>query len=212
MKLIFKTFAVKFWELREQLRVRKAFYLDDKFRKVDIALAKAYNLKNPYTISRQFLQKRGSVKIHTYGETPLITMYRIVNKFGISATHRILELGCGRGRIAFFLSHFIGCRVVGVDFVPEFITKAKQICANPNLQFFCQDISQIDPAGFDFIYLCGTCLEDDVIKNILEKIPNETKIITISYPASDYNPKFQTQASFEGYFPWGSTTIFLSGK
>ncbi len=52
-------------------------------------------------------------------------VYRLLKKHGIEPGARILEVGCGNGRIILRLA-LKGYQVVGIDISPLFIEKAKE--------------------------------------------------------------------------------------
>ncbi len=209
-------FASIVWQLKEQKKVKQRFYGNKQLREVDRALAKAYFGRNPFHISKRFLQKKGAPQVHAYGETPLTTLAYIAQECGLTASDHVMELGCGRGRGVFFLSNHIGCNVLGIDWVPDFIATANQICEGLNLakvHFACKDMFSADvyyKTKATAIYLYGTCLEDDEIESlqaIFQKLRSGTKIITVSYPLEG---PFALRKQFPAAYPWGETEVFLN--
>ncbi len=126
-------------------------------------------------------------------------------------------MGCGRGKGVFFLSYLAHCSVIGVDWVPTFIQKAREIAllASPPLPvtFFCQDMFDVDFSSVTCIYLYGTCLEDEEIVKLIscfEALESSVKIITVSYPLSDYSKRFTIQKQWTSFFPWGEAEIYVN--
>src|SRR3990172_6677745 len=91
------------------------------------AFRRAYGFRNPYRICRSYLRQRGAGEPDAYGETPLPVLAEIARACGWNQTDTVLDLGCGRGRGAFFLSHLTGCRTIGIDWVPFFVQTAERI-------------------------------------------------------------------------------------
>ncbi len=60
-------------------------------------------------------------------ETPLTSLEVIARECQLSVRDVVFELGCGRGRTCFWLNQFIGCAVIGIDYVPAFIEKALKV-------------------------------------------------------------------------------------
>lgn len=178
----------------------------------------SYFFHNPYPISRKYLQSKGESEIHVYGETPLTTMHRIAQEFEFKPSDFVIELGSGRGRSAFFLREYWGCHVLGIERIPFFANKALQIvhlAGCEHISFACMDMMEADFSSATIIYLYGSCLSDDEIASLIQKfeqLPAHVKIITVSYPLSDYSEKFKTVKQFTGSFPWGETEIFLNHK
>ncbi len=202
----------------EQCRVIYCYYHNAKFRKADILLRSHYLLCNPYRVSRKFLQEQDKKEIYTYGETPLTSMEKIANNCGITQEDTVFEMGSGRGLACFWLSEYLGCQVVGIEFVPTFVKNANQVVERLHLQnvsFRCEDMITSDLSGATVVYLHATCLpEEDLIllKEKLAKLPPGTKIITVSYPLiEDLNQTspFQLMHIFRAPFTWGITEVYL---
>jgi SAM-dependent methyltransferase len=205
----FLYFKVKWLLFRERREIRRRF---PTFLPFECAVHRAYRFHNPYKICREHLKLKG-----VYGETPLPVLARIAHECGLNSSDVLFELGCGRGRGAMFLSHLIGCQVIGIDWIPFFIHVAEEIVASvhPRLQvaFRCTEMQTVDFAGATAIFLYGTCLSDEIIGALIsrfEALPPQTKIITVSYPLSDYSSKFHTLKQFNATFPWGEGEIFMN--
>ena len=225
-------FKVKFINLIEYGQVVIHYYPNVNFAKIDSALLLSYLFLNPYHISSRFLSQKGEEELFTYGETPLTTLERIAHNSGITSQDVVFELGCGRGRTCFWLNQFIGCSVVGVDFVPTFIEKGNKIkkrfqvkgvsfrledflqpklCEtnlNVNLNFF---------QGATVIYLYGSCLSAKEIRHLISlftTLPEGTTVITVSYPLTDYQSKapFTITKQFPALFTWGEAEVFVQKK
>ncbi|QVL56533.1 MAG: methyltransferase domain-containing protein [Simkaniaceae bacterium] len=210
--------AIKYaWIDRKlQKRVKEEYYLDSEFAKIDKALLTAYIFKNPYTISKNYLKKHHDREIHTYGETPLKTYETIAKECDLKETDTFLELGSGRGRGALFLHHFFHCSVIGIERIPQFVKLSKHVAQKHHLEkalFICADMLQAKIPKASVIYLYGTCLKDQEITSLVDRLktfPKGTKIISISYPLTDYDENiFCIGKSFSVSFPWGETDAYL---
>ncbi len=201
-----------FFRLFGWLRVIVLYYRNLPFALTDTLLWGTYLLKNPYRISRAFL------KSNLYGETPLPTLDKIARECQILSKDCVYELGCGTGRTCLWLRHFVRCRAVGIDHVPTYIDRAnriKHLLRLDHVNFICGDIFQESLREATIIYLYGTAMEDDWINKLLEHFKTlkaGTRIITTSYPLTDYSSDYKVLKSFKGWFPWGSTTIYLQEK
>ncbi|MBA3815605.1 MAG: class I SAM-dependent methyltransferase [Parachlamydiaceae bacterium] len=211
-------FVVQVRNLFELFKVAFKYYSNFEFFKADLSLRLMYLFHNPFSISKRFLIAKGESNIYAYGETPLTTLEKIVKESDITKKDCVYELGCGRGRTCFWLRSFIGCKVVGIEMVPEFVDRAKRITKKlkiSNLQFELNDICTTNYDSATVIYLYGTCLEDHTIGILIEKfaqLPIGTKIITVSYPLNDFTnkPNFEIMKCFTGNFAWGETEIYLN--
>ncbi len=204
----------KWYFLREEWKVRARFYSDPQFRDQDKALKKAYRFSNPYRMNKRFLHRLGHTDLDTYGETPLTTLDTMVRECAITAQDSLVELGCGRGRGVFFLSHRTGCSARGIDWNPEFIARAKKAdLGRARTKFLCDDILNADLSTATVVYLFGTCLPDEVIERLVERFSQlspSIRIITVSFPLSDYSSRFRIVKEFLGEFPWGKTSLYVN--
>jgi len=209
------------YQFFDYLRVITKYYRCNYFFKIDSYLLSLYFFKNPFRISKNFLRKKGGLDIYVYGETPLATLEIIAKKCHLSSGDILFELGCGRGRSCFWLSHFIQCQTVGVDFVPEFIEKADRVKKKfklKNVEFRAEDFLTTDFSGGTVFYLYAICLSDEMICQLIDRfknLPEGVKIITISYALNEYIPNkklFKILDSFKLSFPWGNAMVFIQER
>lgn len=220
LPLLFLNLKVKAYNFAEYLKTIGRFYHNHTFLKIDSYLVFSYLVRNPFHISKRFLLNKGEANVHAYGETPLTTLEQISKECRLSSKDVVYELGCGRGRTCFWLNQFIGCRVVGVDFVPEFIQRANEIKKKFQLnemEFRLENFLDTDLSGATVIYLYGTCLPTSTIEQLISKfatLPKGTKIITVSYPLTDYckEPLFEVMRRFPIRLTWGTTDAYLQIK
>jgi len=160
------------------------------------------------------LEKKGDKEIYAFGETPLTTLDQICRKCGVTKDDVVFELGCGRGITCFWLNIWLGCEVVGVEYIPEFVEIAQSIvqsCHLKRIRFRLEDMFETDLTGATVVYLYGTCLEEIEIQKMADKfseLPPGTKIITTSYSLSEYYPSLQVTQQFQGRFAWGLADIY----
>ena len=217
MPLIFDYFKYAWIDFLKQVEVRHRYYKDAQFSAIDRALLRIYILRNPYRISKNYLIQHNEKDVHAYGETPLTTFEKIAKEVKLLPSDTLLELGCGRGRGAFFLSHFFGCKVIGIEKIPLFIKMAKDTAAKYNVErvsFHCLNMLDMNFPTANVIYLYGTCLARREIKQLIlgfKSLPSGTKIVSISYPLTEYTEEglFHFEKSFSVDFPWGKTDAYV---
>lgn len=216
--LLGTTLRVKVFDALDFLYVIRAHYGNAGFRAADRALRRSSWLRNPYRISRRFLEARGASDIHVYGETPIRTLERLMRQCGVDETDHVFELGSGRGRTCLWLRACLGCSVTGIEFIPCFVQTVREVTIQSGLDrisfreenFFTADLSTAT-----FVYLCGTCLGDQDVEKLAthlsEQLQNGTRILTISYPLSDFAPaeRFPIERTLSARFPWGTTDAYL---
>lgn len=205
----------------EFVKVVRRYYLKSwSFCKQDLALLLLYTANSPFTISKKFLLSKGEKEVYTYGETDLTTLEKIAKTCQLSSTDTVYELGSGRGRGCFWLKAFIGCKVVGIEFIPEFVENAKLVKERfhvENVDFRLENMMETDFSDATVIYLYGTCLDTASINQLVKKfsaLPSGTKILTVSYPLTIYTsePIFEVMRCFQIEFPWGTTDLFFQIK
>ncbi len=218
LKLIGLNIAVKKRNFVEFIKVISKYYGNARFRQADMALLKQYVFESPYAISKSFLMKKGEENIYAYGETPLTTLDDIFRQCEISSKDVVYELGSGRGRCCFWLNCFIKCKVIGIEYIPSFVEKAdrvKTVYHFDTIEFRLGDILEEDYSGATVLYLYGTCYDASFLKKLLKKLAAlsaGTKIITVSYPLSDYSADYEVMKRFPAKFTWGVGDVYLQIK
>lgn len=216
-KLLWVNFIVSIKNLIEFIKVVFFYYGSFSFLKADLALRLMYLFNNPFKVSKRFLEKKGAEDVYAYGETPVTSLEIISRECGLNARDCVYELGCGRGRTCFWLHSFIGCQVVGIEYIPEFVERANWIKNRfniQNLEFRLADMTMADLSGATVCYLYGSCLDDKTIEKLAEhlaELPGGTKVITVSYSLSEYSKKgtFEVMKRFIVPYTWGDADVFL---
>ena len=216
-KLLWLNLVVFVKNTIEFFKVAFRYYGSFSFLKSDLALRLMYFFNNPYKISKRFLMNRGVKDVYAYGETPLTSLEVIAKECGLSSHDCVFELGCGRGRTCFWLQSFIGCSVVGIEYIPEFVDRAnmvKDYLGINDVEFRLGDMTKANLNGATVCYLYGSCLDDKTIRQMADnfaRLPAGTKIITVSYPLSDYSESeaFSVMKRFTVPFTWGDADVFL---
>ncbi len=218
MSWVIDYFKYAWVDFKLQCQVRKLYYHDHAFSKLDRALLSSYLFLNPYRVSKLYQKRKREKDIHVYGETPLTALEEIGKQVGLLPDDHLLELGSGRGRAAFFFHHFFKCQVTGIERIPHFVKLANHVGKKHHVKdvsFVCRDMLSIDHfKDVSVIYLYGTCLKDKEIEGLIERFQTckpGTRIVTVSFPLQDYNgsERFQLKKSFTLSFPWGETEAYL---
>lgn len=207
-----KLFQVKKKLFFYQLHTLRHFYRRPRFALLDLSFGLIALFSNPYRTCRKFLEKKGDLNPF-YGETPPITLQRLASLANLTSSDHWIELGSGRGKGCFWISEFIGCRVTGIEWIPQFIHTSRffqRLLRYKQLDFQCQEMEKADFSKPAVVYLYGTCLLEsqvDFLTQKLEALPQGSRILTISYPLS--SKKFSLQKSIPVSFPWGITRAYL---
>ena len=88
----------------------------------------------------------------------------------LTAGTRVLDLGCGNGMIAEYISDETGAHVTGIDFIPQAIedARARTQPKRDRLDFRVMDMSRLDfpPASFDVIVSVDTFYFTDLVETL----------------------------------------------
>ncbi len=220
LKLLWVRATTFFYEALEFIKVVFRFYPNKKFRQQDLSLLRSYLFLNPYRICKEYLIRQGEEDPYVYGETPLTTLAQIAKECKLNAQDVVYELGCGRGRSCFWLGAFVNCRVTGIEQIDIFVVKANQIKTKytvENVRFSSGNFLEFNYKDATVIYLYGTCLEEATIMHLIKKFAKMapgSKIITISYPLTDYLELqnwalFELVHTFQAPFVWGWADVYL---
>ncbi len=209
---------VTLFNVKEEYRVRKSFYHNPLFKKIDLSLKKAYRFSNPYHIAKKFAKKKGEVDLHTYGETPLTTLYKILKLAKASKEDIFLDLGAGRGRVVFFVATYLGCKALGIEHNPHFCEKAQKIASFLPIKPTFLDKNMLLESSMPkatLIYFYGICLDEPSFLSVVRQfalLSKGVKVITVSFPLSDYIESFSLLSSETFSYPWGEATVYIQEK
>ena len=81
-----------------------------------------------------------------HGFTNLEQLELLIQVTRLSSAQRALDLGCGNGMIAEYLSDCTGAHITGLDYIPQAISQAQQRTATKSerLAFIVGDINQLE--------------------------------------------------------------------
>lgn len=219
LSLVYLRISVALSSFWEQIKVTSRYYFSfPTFAKWDLKLLSLSFLNNPFKLSRNFHQNRGDEEVYVYGETPLTLLDSIMKEAKVAEKDVVFDLGAGRGRGCFWLRGVIGCEAVGIEFVPEFVQAANQVVSEykiDRLRFILEDMTQSDLNSGTVFYIYGNFLSDALLTKVakkLEKITHPVKVISVSFPFTDYSNKFEVVKCFPMHFPWGWADVYLSHK
>ncbi|MCH9811207.1 class I SAM-dependent methyltransferase [bacterium] len=176
--------------------------------KIDIKLFFSYFFLNPYRAVRKHLERKGERSPHQYGETPVKVIEKLIKASGgINKYQYFVDLGAGRGRVCAFVQKIFGCKVFAFEQLRVFVKKGKKLF--PKVHFTYGNFLDQDLKKFDLIYLYGTMMKEKEIVAFTQKVGQRTRVITISYPLTDYDSRFKVINEVEVEFPWGKTKGYI---
>ncbi|WP_442598224.1 methyltransferase [Neobacillus sp. D3-1R] len=168
-------------------------------------------LLNIKTIGEQkgFLK---SVHYHRYEPTPYSALETLCAHYHIKSSDQVVDFGCGKGRLNFYIHHVSGAAVKGIEMNEEFYQEAmknkssfekKHRIQDEKIQFYCclAEEYQIDTQDNRFYFFNPFTIQIfiKVVNNILdsaESNPRDTELI-LYYPSQDYIYYLENSTSFE---------------
>ena len=130
-----------------------------------------------------------------YEPTPYSVLERLAQSGYITKENSLVDYGCGKGRVGFFLSYAIGCKCTGVEY-DEPIFKAalqnKKAFSKPHLvDFFCENAESFRVDDADSFYFFNP-FDVKILQSVIGKIKesyylNPRKMnFFFYYPNDDY--------------------------
>ena len=176
--------------------------------KPDLRLRFSYLFLNPYRHVRKYLQKKGVINPYQYGETPLKTIEDLIEAAGgLKKFQYFADLGAGRGRLCYFVQKKYECKVFAFEQMEKFVKKGEKLF--PNVHFILGNFLSKDLSSIDLIYLYGTMMTECEIIEFVKKVKGKTRVITISYPLTDYDSRFKVLKKINVNFSWGNTVGYV---
>ncbi len=175
---------------------------------IDFRLWLSYFFINPYRALRKDLQKKGVKNPYQYGETPLCVIDELISlSGGLQRYQHFADLGAGRGRVCAFVQKKYGCRVFAYEQFATFYKKGRRLF--PKISFISGNFLNKDFSSIDLIYLYGTMMTEKEILAFTQKVAKNTKVITISFPLTEYDSRFKVLKQIDINLPWGKTKGYI---
>ncbi|MBP3851345.1 MAG: class I SAM-dependent methyltransferase [Erysipelotrichaceae bacterium] len=130
-----------------------------------------------------------------YEPTPYEVLARLKRSGYISSHSRVLDYGCGKGRVCFFLSDQVRCQTKGVDFSQEMIEAAEanklHFDKKEYVRFACEYAEKTEITDEDAFFFFNP-FSYDILKPVLARIiaswyahPRDVKLF-FYYPSPAY--------------------------
>ncbi|MGM0876016.1 MAG: SAM-dependent methyltransferase [Bacillota bacterium] len=153
-----------------------------------------------------------SMHYHRYEPTPYSALETLFKKYELKKGDRIVDFGCGKGRLNFFINYLCNASVVGVEMNETFYQQAienrdrylKKIKnSKDKIHFHCclAEEYQIDPLDNRFYFFNPFSIQIfmKIINNILASVENSEREIelVLYYVSEDYIYFLESHSSFE---------------
>ena len=110
---------------------------------------------------------------HPYEPTPYSVLERLAESEYIAGDNILVDYGCGKGRVGFYLSAKVGCKTIGVDFDERMIKKALQnnrsFVGKSKPEFLCISAENYEVKNADCFYFFNP-FPIEILHSVLGKI------------------------------------------
>lgn len=153
-----------------------------------------------------------SFHYHRYEPTPYSALEELFARYELKSSDRVVDFGCGKGRLNFYIHYFFKASVLGVELNKAFYQDAEENCksymkkhrtSNGKIQFYCclAEEYPIHPTDNRFYFFNPFSIQIfmKIISNILlsfEKAPRELELL-LYYPSEDYIYFIENKTPFE---------------
>lgn len=153
-----------------------------------------------------------SVHYHRYEPTPYSALETLFNQYELNNSDRIVDFGCGKGRLIFYIHYFHHASVVGIEMNKTFYQEAienqsrylkKHKSSQDKIHFHCclAEEYQINPLDNRFYFFNPFTIQIfmKVINNLLlslETFRREIELV-LYYPSEEYIYYLENHTSFE---------------
>ncbi|MBO1582110.1 class I SAM-dependent methyltransferase [Bacillus sp. XF8] len=153
-----------------------------------------------------------SLHYHRYEPTPYSALETLFNQYELKGSDRVVDFGCGKGRLNFYIHHACGASAVGIEMNETFYEEAmenreryarKSRNSKDKIQFQCclAQEYEIDPRDNRFYFFNPFSVQVfmNVVNNILLSVEEVERVIELIlyYPSEDYIFFLENQTAFE---------------
>lgn len=139
---------------------------------------------------------------HPYEPTPYFVLERLIESGYMNAHSKVIDYGCGKGRVGFFLNHELGCSVIGVEYDETIYQAAMEnkqsYGVKRGVDFACIRAEVFETEEADCFYFFNP-FSVEILKAVLAQLiesyyvnPREMKLF-FYYPSDEYIGYLMTQ-------------------
>lgn len=132
-------------------------------RKLNISTAPAYIERDDANHSR-------------YEPTDYRVLKRLSESGYITRENTLVDYGCGKGRVSFFMNYVLGCRTVGVEYNEELYRDALENLnsysgrtSGESVRFLLENAEYHDPSGSDRFYFFNP-FSEKILRSVIHRI------------------------------------------
>ncbi len=153
-----------------------------------------------------------SKKALTYGETTVWGARRILRWAGAGRGERVLDLGCGRGRVL-LAARSLGADARGVELLAGHVEAVQQPLAAVGIDVVHGEAATAPLDDVDCVYLTWTCFSETARQRLathLGRLRPGARVVTVSWPLEA--PGFVPRGAKTAWFSWGRADVFVQER
>ncbi len=142
---------------------------------------------------------------HPYEPTPYDVLERLADSDYINKQNILVDYGCGKGRVSFFLNYKLGCKTIGLEYDEKIYLQAiqnlNQYGEKETITFLCENAAEYKIEDADCFYFFNP-FSVEVLHSVLARIldsyyeePREMKLF-FYYPDDEYVAYLMSQDKF----------------
>lgn len=134
---------------------------------------------------------------HPYEPTPYCVLERLAESEYIDKESKVLDYGCGKGRVGFFLNYKLGCQVIGIEYEEKICAQALENLKSyaggkgSTVEFIRRDAKDFPVREADCFYFFNP-FSVEILQSVLGKIlesyyekPRSMQLF-FYYPSDEY--------------------------
>ncbi len=121
-----------------------------------------------------YCQRTFGKDLAQHGFSDMQQIHQMLNLIRPDAGKHLLDIGCGNGKIAEYISDHTGAKVTGIDYIPETIDQARRrtVKKKKRMQFEVCDINNLDQISgtFDAILAIDSIFFGENLENTIRRL------------------------------------------
>ena len=110
---------------------------------------------------------------YPYEPTPYCVLKRLAESGYLRVEHTLIDYGCGKGRVGFFLHHVIGCAVIGLEYDEGIFALAEEnrrtAAKGRGVTFYHADAADFSVTSADSFYFFNP-FSVEILKSVMGRI------------------------------------------
>lgn len=139
---------------------------------------------------------------YPYEPTPYCVLERLAESGYIEPFDKIIDYGCGKGRVGFFLNYKLNCQVTGIEFDKKIFQQALKnknyYSKNNKVYFVCENAEEHEVAEEEVFYFFNP-FSVEILRSVIGKILDSyyenprQMILLFYYPNDEYLSYLMTE-------------------